>query len=193
MSSTITLVLGHPDAGTPHYCHALAAAYRAGAEAAGHKVEFWDIGTLEIPTLRSRAAWQAPPVLPFVTGVQDAIARSQHIVLIYPLWMGTLPAHLKAFLEHVFTEDFAFDITARGWAPRLRGRSGRVVITMGMPAVVYRYYFFAHSLRSLRRNVLGFAGIDPIRDSVIGRVEEARPEDRARWLERMRDYGARAI
>ena len=35
---------------------------------------------------------------------------------------------------------------------------------MGMPALVYRYYFRAHSVKSLERNILGFVGIAPISD-----------------------------
>jgi hypothetical protein len=32
---------------------------------------------------------------------------------------------------------------------------------MGMPAFVYRWFFFKHSLTSLKRNVLEFVGIRP--------------------------------
>jgi len=37
---------------------------------------------------------------------------------------------------------------------------------MGMPALAYRLYFRAHSLRSLKRNILGFVGIGPIRTTI---------------------------
>jgi hypothetical protein len=62
---------------------------------------------------------------------------------------------------------------------------------MGMPAVIYRWYLLAHSLKSLERNILGFAGIGPIRESLIGMVEGMNEKQRAVWLEKMRRLGER--
>ncbi len=188
----ILIIQGHPDGSKPHYCHALGEAYRDGAEKAGHSVKVVDIGKIEIAPLRSSDQWRAKEGPEFANDAREAITWAAHIVLIYPLWMGTLPAHLKAFLEHVFSEDFAFDMSGPGWNAKLKGRSARVVVTMGMPAAAYRYFFFAHSLRSLRRNMLGFAGFSPIRDSVIGQVEAKNPKNREKWLDRMRQFGAEA-
>jgi putative NADPH-quinone reductase len=60
---------------------------------------------------------------------------------------------------------------------------------MGMPALVYRWWFGAHSLKSLERNVLRFVGIHPIRETLIGGVETIGDEKRRAWLERMRALG----
>ena len=37
----------------------------------------------------------------------------------------------------------------------LKGRSAGIVVTMGMPALVYLWYFGAHSVKSLERNIPG--------------------------------------
>lgn len=50
----------------------------------------------------------------------------------------------------------------------LSGRSARVVVTMGMPAVIYRWYFRAHSVKSLERNLLGIVGVAPVHETLIG-------------------------
>jgi putative NADPH-quinone reductase len=42
---------------------------------------------------------------------------------------------------------------------------------MGVPASFYRWYFRAHSIKSLERNILKFCGILPIRLSIVGSVE----------------------
>jgi hypothetical protein len=49
--------------------------------------------------------------------------------------------------------------------------SARILVTMSMPALAYRCYFGAHSLRSLECNVLGFSGVKPIRESLFGMIE----------------------
>jgi putative NADPH-quinone reductase len=63
---------------------------------------------------------------------------------------------------------------------------------MAMPASVYRWYFGAHGLKSLERSVLAFAGIRPIRASLIGGVEARSAEYRGRWLIRMQELGGAA-
>ena len=69
------------------------------------------------------------------------------------------------------------------------GRSARIVVTMGMPALAYRWYFGAHSLKSLERNILSFCGIRPIRENLFGMVEAAGDAKRRQWLELMRGHG----
>jgi len=50
----------------------------------------------------------------------------------------------------------------------------RIVVTMGMPALVYRWFFFAHGLRSFERNILALAAIGPTRSTRIGDASEKR-------------------
>ena len=69
------------------------------------------------------------------------------------------------------------------------GKSARIVVTMGMPAFAYRWFFLAHSLKSLQRNILGFCGIRPTRVTLIGQVETMNEERRAAWLDEMRGLG----
>jgi len=53
---------------------------------------------------------------------------------------------------------------------------------MGMPGFVYRWWYGAHALKMLKRNILRFMGVGPIRSTIYGNVEGAGPERRARWL-----------
>ena len=58
-----------------------------------------------------------------------------------------------------------------------------------MPALVYRFYFRAHSVRSLERNILGFVGMAPVRETLIGQVESLGEAGRAKWLAGLRQLG----
>jgi putative NADPH-quinone reductase len=125
---------------------------------------------------------------------QQAIGWAQHLVLFFPLWMGDMPALLKAFLEQVARPGFAFGDDGNGGFGKkgLGGRSARVVATMGMPALVYRYYFRAHSLKSLERNVLGFVGIAPVHETLIGSVDKLDEAARRKWFAKLRALGRAA-
>ena len=78
------------------------------------------------------------------------------------------------------------------WTKRLKGKTARIIVTMGMPALVYRWYFGAHSLKSLERNILGFSGIGPIKESLFGMVEGVGDAKRQKWLTKMRSLGSLA-
>ncbi len=191
MGKNIVVIQGHPDARPERFCSALAQAYAAGGRQAGHTVEIIEVGTLEFPLLRSRDDWEHTPLPAVLAPAQAAIGRAQHVVIVFPLWLGALPALLKGFLEQVLRPGFAFGGDGLG-KPALGGRSARIVVTMGMPALLYRWYFRAHSIRSLERNILRFVGIKPVRETVIGMVEGKDPAVRERWLAKMRALGAAA-
>jgi putative NADPH-quinone reductase len=105
-----------------------------------------------------------------------------------------MPALVKAFLEQLMRPDIAFEYQKQGFPKQLlKGRSARLVVTMGMPALIYRWYFGAHGLRGLERSVLRFAGMKPVRETLFGMVEAAGHARRRHWLDKIRDYGRRLI
>lgn len=174
MGKRIAIVQGHPDPRGGHLCHAAAEAYRAAATAEGHVVRIIDVANADFPLLRTREEFEAADLPADIARAQDAIRWCEHMVVIYPLWLGTLPALLKGFLEQVFRYGFGMQKLAngRGFRRLLKGRSVRIIVTMGMPAAVYRWYFRAHGLKSLQGGVLSLAGFGPIRAKLIGSVEQ---------------------
>ena len=194
MPRKILLLQGHPDAGQPHFCHALASAYADGARDAGHALREVSVTTLDFPLLRSKAEWDAGPVPAGLAPVQQDILWADHLVFVFPLWLGGMPALLKGFLEQVARPGFALSRPPKGDFPKklLSGRSARLVVTMGMPALAYRWIYRAHSLRALERNILGFVGIAPVHETLVGSVEGLDEAQRGRWLQRLRSLGADA-
>ena len=95
--SRILIIDGHPDTDRARFVHALADAYADGA-ALSHEVRRIDLAGLDIPLIRSQSEWMetAPP--PAIAEAQQAIAWAEHLVFLYPLWLGDVPALLKAFL-----------------------------------------------------------------------------------------------
>jgi putative NADPH-quinone reductase len=195
MGKRILLIQGHPDPCTDHLCHALADAYAAGAVGAGHILRHITVAQLDFPLLRSQHEWEEGAVPDALRASQDDIHWAQHLVLFFPLWLGDMPALFKGFLEQVARPGFAFAGNRQnpfGKRP-LAGRSARVVVTMGMPSLLYRLYFRAHSIKSLRRNILSFVGIKPVRETFIGMVGDAKPELVAQWVVKMDEMGKAGV
>ncbi len=193
-SARILLINGHPQSGGHRLNHALLEAYAQGAQEAGYEIRRIDVAALDFPLLRSKEEWEHGALPPSLEPAQRDIAWAQHLVFFFPLWLGDMPALLKGFLEQVARPGFAFhkDSDNPFGQQALVGRSARVVVTMGMPALVYRWYFRAHSVRSLEKNILGFVGISPIRVTLIGLVDSLGEKGVYRWLTRMRKLGQNA-
>lgn len=186
----VLVIEGHPDDDDGRFNHALAEAYRAGAAEAGRKVRTVRLAALDFPLLRSRRDWEqdAPKA---IRAVQEDIAWADHLVLFYPLWLGDVPAKLKAFLEQALRPDFAFSYSGSRAVGRLKGKSARLIVTTGMPGWLYRTFFGAHSLRSLQNLTLWFCGIRPVRATLLGGVESATEAKRAHWLADMKRLGSK--
>jgi putative NADPH-quinone reductase len=194
MPKHIIIIQGHPTSSERHFCHALEESYAAGATRAGHEVRHLTVAELDFAVLRSKAEWDHMAPAPAIASAQDAIRWADHLVVIYPLWLGAMPALLKGFLEQVFRPGFGVSLpgSAQASKTKLAGRSTLIVVTLGMPAFIYRWYFGAHSLRSLKRNILAFVGIKPNRHTLIGRIEGMSNARRKRWLATMEQLGERA-
>ena len=188
----ILIIQGHPDPAGGHLGHALADAYAEGARAAGRETRTVDVARLDFPLLRTQRDWEDGEIPASLQGAQADIAWAQHLALFFPLWMGDMPALLKAFLEQVARPGFALRRKEGGGfaGGALGGRSARVIVTMGMPALVYRYYFRAHSVRSLERSILGLAGVAPVHETLIGSVESLGEAGVAKWKAKLRKLGA---
>ena len=183
----IAVIQGHPDASSTHFGHALAAAYIQGANKNGCEVILIEVAKLDFPLIRSADEWEhsAPPEP--IKNAQAIIQWADHLVIFFPLWMGNLPAVFKAFLEQIFRNGFAFQASENKLPKKLlAGKSAHVIVTMGMPVFIYRWYFGAYCLKSLTRNILGFCGIRPVKTSLIGLVEADNPRGREKWLAKLR-------
>lgn len=193
MARKVLILNGHPDAASKGLCYAIAEAYDEGARAAGHEVRRLDVGGLTFEYLRSQAEFDRSPEAPAIVGAQESLLWADHLVVIFPLWLGDLPAMLKAFFEQTLRPGFAFVDRAHGFPiAKLKGRSARVIVTMGMPALIYRWYFRAHGLKNLERNILRFVGFAPVRSLVLGNIGQRSADSIGRALDDVRSLGQRA-
>jgi putative NADPH-quinone reductase len=189
MARRVCIVQGHPHGSGAHFCHALAEAYAEGAAAAGAEVLRLDIAALAPACLTDPAAFATEPPEP-MAGARAAVRAADHLVFVFPLWLGTMPALLKAFLEQLARAEFALGKGGGRWpAKKLAGKSARLVVTMGMPAFAFRLFWGAAGVRCLRQGILGIAGVAPVRTSLIGGVDALDSAARAAWFARMAEYG----
>ena len=191
MTKTVCIMQGHPHAGSGHFCDALAGAYEEGAKGAGFKMKRLVLADTGISFLHDPGDFPKRPDREIVEA-QNTIRTADHLFIIYPLWLGTMPAFVKAFFEQLSRNEFALSTNENGGWPRkmLKDKSARVVVTMGMPSAAYKLFFGAHGVKGFESATLGMSGFNPIRDTFIGGVGGLSPKQSERHLSRMRVYGA---
>lgn len=159
----------------------LADCYEAAAKAAGHDVRRMNLFDLSFdPTLHKgyRAIQELEPDL---VKVQENLSWCEHFVLAYPNWWGGMPAPLKGMWDRMFLPRFAFRMWKNrfGWDALLKGRTARVMITCGNPAIL-DHLAFGDFTASIKRSLLQFAGLRTW-VSAFGHAEHASEAKQERW------------
>ncbi len=192
MSTRILLLLAHPAQSS--LCHALAESYRKGAESAGHEVRFLSLRELAFDPILHDGYHTIQPLEPDLVAAQEAIIWAQHLVFVYPNWWGAMPALLKGFFDRVFLPGFAFKYRDDSpfWDRLLTGRSAHVLVTMDTPAWYYRWVYRMPGHNQMKRTILEFSGIKPVRITSFGPVRHSTPAQREKWLARAYESGRRA-
>lgn len=190
MPRKIALLYGHPDTDKNRLCCALSDAYQLSAGQAGHVVRRIDVADLVFPSIKNSADFEQRSAPADILSAQEIIKWADHLVLVFPLWVGSMPGLLKMFLEQVFRPGFAMDYSTGKFPGKLlTGKSARVIVTMGMPTLAYRLYYFSHGMRNLKRNMLNFCGISPVQFTLIGQVGDVSENTQKKWFNTVRKLG----
>jgi putative NADPH-quinone reductase len=185
MAKRVLIIDGHPDPDRSRLCHALADTYAESARDAGKDVRLLTVAEAEFALLRTAREFATPPDAPAIESARADIAWAEHLVFVFPLWLGGAPALLRGFLEQVARASFVAETDGRGIRQKLKGKSARLIVTMGMPAFIYQFAFHAHGLKNIKQGVLGFGGIAPIRLTLFGGVETSTPAAHAARFKRV--------
>jgi len=177
------------------YSEALGEAYRRGAESGGHQADLFVLGRMNFDAVLREGYRREQPLEPDLAAARAAFVACDHLVVIFPLWCGDMPAILKGFLERILQPDLLAIQKSGGKASWkvFKGKSARVIMTMGMPGWFYRIYYGAHALKLLKRNILKFIGIAPVRASVYGMIEAVSEDRRKSWLREVEALGHNAL
>lgn len=193
MPKKILVILGQPQRRS--YGGALAQAYVEGAREAGAEVQELYLGELQFSAC-ANASQPAPAALePDLARAQEAIRWADHLVFVYPIWWGTIPALLKGFIERAFTEGFAvkFRDDSPWWDRLLKGRSARLIVTMNTPSFIYRWMFGRPGHNTMKKTILEFCGVKPVRITEIGPVRNSTDAKRQKWLGQVRKIGKQLV
>ncbi|MGO4547741.1 NAD(P)H-dependent oxidoreductase [Paenibacillus sp. 2TAB23] len=191
MKSKILVINGHPD--PQSFCSALAEAYSGGAVGSGAEVRRIDLSKLEFELNLKYGYRQRTELEPDLLEAQKLISWSDHIVFVYPTWWGAMPAILKGFIDRVFLPGFAFKYRENSslWDKLLNGKSAHLIVTSDTPSWYNRLIYRRAGHNVMKRNILQFCGITPVRITEVGPVKPSTSELREKWLKKVRSLGSK--
>lgn len=189
MAKKILIINGHPDGES--YNHALVKAYEKGARESGAEVKILTIGELDFELNLSMGYRQRTELEPDLLDAQSKIKWAEHLVWVFPVWWGSVPAVLKGFLDRTFLPGFAFEKREGSvwWDKLLKGRSARIICTLDQPAWYYRLLNGRPTYYAMKKMTLNFVGIKPVYTTAIGPLRLSKESYRKKWLSKVENYG----
>lgn len=187
----ILVINGHPD--RLSYCASLVAAYTKGATESNAEIQEIAVADLQFNSNLSFGYRQRTELEPDLLEAQEKIKWAEHIVWVYPVWWGGLPALLKGFIDRTFLPGFAFGRRENSlwWDKLLTGKTARIITTLDQPAWYYWLVNGRPTYYSMKKMTLEFCGIKPVRTTTIGPLRLSSEEYRQKWLNRVEKLGSK--
>jgi NAD(P)H dehydrogenase (quinone) len=193
VSKNILIIDGHPF--TESLTSSLASAYASGAQEGGHDVHVLKVADLTFDAVLHKGYREIQALEPDLVRAQEEVVWADHIAVFYPVWWGSMPALLKGFFDRVMLPGFAFSYRSKEshlWDKLLTKKTGRVVVTADAPKWYMRIYA-GSSAKQIKRNILQFCGIDPVRITEVTPVKMMSPETIEKHIAAIRALGVKGL
>lgn len=185
----ILVILGHPHGES--LSASLGRAYAEGARESGAETRVLSLSDLKFDPVLRAGYRQLQALEPDLVEAQNQIAWAYHIVIVFPIWWGGVPALLKGFLDRAILPGFGFRYRSNSsyWDKLLTGKTARLIVLSDAPSFWVRLVQGDAAVKMMKKSTLEFCGIKPVRISRFDRIKFSTPERRAQWISQVRDLG----
>ncbi len=179
------VILGHSRQDS--FCGALAQAYVEGVAQAGKQGRLLKLAELEFNPYLQLDYEDKQPLEADLLEAQKLIEQAENIVIVTPFWWGSVPALLKGFLDRILLPGWAFKYEKGMALPKklLKGRRGRLILTMDSPSWWYNFVYHRVAHRSMVSATMRFIGLKPVKVTMINKVLDFEQGDAQRWMEKV--------
>lgn len=185
----ILIINGHPNRESFNF--GICESYRKGAEESGAEIKEIVIADLNFDPNLKFGYKKIMELEPDLVEGWEKIVWADHLVWIHPVWWGGLPAITKGFIDRLFLPGRAFKYRENSvwWDKLLKGKTAHIITTLDQPGLYYRLMFGRPSVNQLKRSVLQFCGIEPVKVTYIGIIKTSDEHQRKIWLDKVRSAG----
>jgi NAD(P)H dehydrogenase (quinone) len=185
----ILIIQGHPDEDS--FCASAAKVYQNGAESKQAEVKLLQIGKMDFNPNLAFGYKKRTELEVDLIEAQKLIKWADHLVFVYPTWWGTMPALLKGFLDRTLLPGFGFKYRKDSllWDKLLKGKTARLIVTMDTPIWYYYLIYRGAGHIIMKKGILNFCGINPVRISTLGPIKTSNNGKRTKWLQKIQRLG----
>lgn len=184
--ASILIVMGNPK--PESLCNSICEQYALGARAAGHEVEIVKLNQFSLDCAAPNAPNYEPP--DWAIEQQEKVKKCDHLVLITPMWWGSMTAALKTYLDQVFLSGVTFRYREDGGYDKLcLGKTSEVIITSDTPSWVYFSFMGAPLVRTFKMHILEFCGFKFKRATMFSPTIKSTQQTVQKWLGKAKALG----
>ncbi|MCH2034542.1 MAG: NAD(P)H-dependent oxidoreductase [Tenacibaculum sp.] len=185
----VLIINGHPD--KESFNNALSESYYNGAKSSTTQVEVINLRDLEFNPILQYGYRKRTELEPDLKIAIEKIKNADHLVWVFPIWWGGMPAILKGFIDRTFLPGITFEIEEGKLLPKklLKGKTARLIITSDSPRWYYRLFIKSPVINQFKKAILAFCGVKPTRVRYIAVVKNSNPKQREEWLKGVFNLG----
>lgn len=185
----IAIINGHPNKDSLNF--GIAEAYRSGAIEAGAEVKEIVIRDLDFNPNLQFGYQKRMELEPDLVKAWEVIQWADHLVWIHPVWWGGFPALMKGFIDRLFLPGMAYKYRENSvwWDKLLKGKTAHIITTLDQPGWYYRLFFGRPSVNQLKKSILEYCGVKPVKLTYIGIIRNSKDEQRSQWLKKVKELG----
>ena len=187
----ILIINGHPDKQSFNF--GLSNAYKEGAMKSDAEIREINIRELDFDPNLQFGYRKRTELEPDLLKAQEKLKWADHIVWVYPIWWGSVPAIMKGFLDRVLLPGFAFKKREGSvwWDKFFTGKTARLICTMDQPTWYYRLINRSPSHSAMKRLTMNFIGVKSVKITSIGPLRLSKESFRQKWLKKVEELGRR--
>ena len=183
----ITIIDGDLDPSKERLCNALAHYYSEEATANGHDVKRIKVCDLKFDTILSLTELRHGNPPDDIMSAQKTINWCDHLFIALPLSKGYEAGRLTMFFEQVFKIRYNIAHQKTGHSEKfMKGKSTDIAVTVDMSTLPYRVFNRAQGIKKLKKNILDFCGINPVRVSYFGDATSTTPDSAVKMFRKIK-------
>ncbi|MCW1961248.1 NAD(P)H-dependent oxidoreductase [Chryseobacterium viscerum] len=185
----IAIINGHPNKNS--FNSGIAEAYKAGAVESGAEVKEIVIRDLNFNPNLQFGYQKRMELEPDLVKAWEIIQWADHLVWVHPVWWGGFPALMKGFIDRLFLPGLAYKYRENSvwWDKLLKGKTAHIITTLDQPGWYYRLFFGRPSVNQLKKSILEYCGVKPVKLTYIGIIRNSKDEQRVQWLRKVKELG----
>lgn len=189
----IAIINGHPNKESFNF--GVAEAYKKGAMQSGAEVKEIIIADLNFNPNLQFGYQKRMELEPDLIKAWEIIQWADHLVWVHPVWWGGLPAITKGFIDRLFLPGLAYKYRENSvwWDKLLKGKTAHILTTLDQPGWYYRLFFGRPSVNLLRKSILEYCGVKPVKVTYISIIRNSTQDQRVQWLQKIQKLGEKLI